>query len=98
VLQYGCGFVIDINDKSFQKLGHYKMHEENARLFAFNDSKTNGSSNAGLNDENEPSIFQPLTQTYPTGTTLTSIDGFPIFKRKRGRPPKNKTEVYRFTF
>lgn len=32
----------------------------------------------------------PITETYPTGTTLTSIDGLPVFKRKRGRPPKNQ--------
>lgn len=30
-------------------------------------------------------------QTYPTGTTLSSIDGLPILKRKRGRPPKSRT-------
>ncbi|KAI1301624.1 Transcription factor castor [Halotydeus destructor] len=33
---------------------------------------------------------QPITQTFPSGTTLTSIDGLPVFKRKRGRPPKNR--------
>ena len=32
----------------------------------------------------------PIMETYPTGTTLTSIDGLPVFKRKRGRPPKNQ--------
>jgi len=35
----------------------------------------------------------PITETYPTGTTLTSIDGLPVFKRKRGRPPKNQQEI-----
>ena len=35
-------------------------------------------------------LIQPFTQTYPTGTSITSIDGLPILKRKRGRPPKNR--------
>ena len=34
----------------------------------------------------------PICETYPTGTTLTSIDGLPVFKRKRGRPPKNQVQ------
>ena len=32
----------------------------------------------------------PTLQVFPTGTTLTSIDGMPVLKRKRGRPPKNR--------
>lgn len=36
-------------------------------------------------------LIQPIIHTYPSGTTITSIDGLPILKRKRGRPPKNKS-------
>lgn len=32
----------------------------------------------------------PKLQVFPTGTTLTSVDGLPVLKRKRGRPPKNR--------
>nr|XP_046917356.1 zinc finger protein castor homolog 1-like [Dermatophagoides farinae] len=32
-----------------------------------------------------------LQQIYPTGTMLTTVDGMPILKRKRGRPPKNRS-------
>lgn len=30
-------------------------------------------------------------QVFPTGTTLTSVNGMPVLKRKRGRPPKNRS-------
>ncbi|KAI2796502.1 Zinc finger protein castor 1 [Blomia tropicalis] len=33
----------------------------------------------------------PTLQVFPTGTTLTSVDGLPVLKRKRGRPPKNRS-------
>ncbi|KAH9412465.1 Zinc finger protein castor 1 [Dermatophagoides pteronyssinus] len=37
-------------------------------------------------------ISSPLQQLYSSGTNiLTSIDGMPILKRKRGRPPKNRS-------
>lgn len=56
---------------------------------------SSAASSAPSNASERPAsgLSQPITQTYPTGTTLTSVDGFPIFKRKRGRPPKNKPEV-----
>ncbi|UXI15890.1 TAR DNA-binding protein 43 [Sarcoptes scabiei] len=34
---------------------------------------------------------QAMLQVFPTGTTLASIDGMPVLKRKRGRPPKNRS-------
>lgn len=40
---------------------------------------------------NGPLSSNQITQTYPTGTTLTTVDGLPVFKRKRGRPPKNRS-------
>lgn len=46
------------------------------------------------NSKNELKRSSPTLQVFPTGTTLTSVDGLPILKRKRGRPPKNRsTEV-----
>ena len=96
---YGCNFVIDMNDTSFKRLDHYKLHEEQQILMASNDPNpesepSSAASSAPSNASDRPAsgLSQPITQTYPTGTTLTSIDGFPIFKRKRGRPPKNKPE------
>ena len=90
--------MIDENDRLFQRLEHYRLHEEHLRIFLVNDISSNGLSSVTQNAENETSFSQPLTQTYPTGTTLISVDGFPIFKRKRGRPPKIKQEVREFFF
>ncbi|RWS31262.1 hypothetical protein B4U80_00982, partial [Leptotrombidium deliense] len=93
--QFGCAFVIPISNTSFKCLQHYKMHEEQQRKMAaatelnFN----NFSCESPQQSLETPTLQHPLTQTYPTGTTLTSIDGYPVFKRKRGRPPKNRTEI-----
>lgn len=95
--QYGCAFAVLLSDTSFKKLDHYKMHENQQRINAQNELQ----STAFSSQSNSPppqsqqhfldhQLMQPFTQTYPTGTSLTSIDGLPILKRKRGRPPKNR--------
>ena len=89
--QYGCNFVIKMSDKTFDRLEHYKMHEDQQRLTGPPDWS---SDNNNLSPSPNPTPeTQPVTQTYPTGTTLTTVDGLPVFKRKRGRPPKNRVEV-----
>lgn len=42
------------------------------------------------NDKSSMKRSSPTLQIFPTGTTLTSVDGLPVLKRKRGRPPKNR--------
>ncbi|RWS16987.1 Transcription factor castor-like protein [Dinothrombium tinctorium] len=94
-LQYGCSFVIEISKSPSKCYEHYRMHEEQQRMMASSELNYNTltSESAQQSPLDLPSLQQhPLTQTYPTGTTLTTVDGFPIFKRKRGRPPKNRTE------
>ncbi|CAG2169503.1 unnamed protein product [Oppiella nova] len=72
------------------------MHEQQQRINAQNELQSAAYSQSP--PPPQPSqhfldhqLMQPFTQTYPTGTSITSIDGLPILKRKRGRPPKNKT-------
>lgn len=57
---------------------------------------TKNHSNTTNNSSSKKSskIFHPEVlpvQVFPTGSALTSADGMPILKRKRGRPPKNRT-------
>ena len=70
------------------------MHEQQQRINAVNElTQANMLNSQQQRQQLEQQLYdqQPITQTYPTGTTLTSIDGLPILKRKRGRPPKNRT-------
>lgn len=53
-----------------------------------------GHHRASNSSKSEVKRSSPTLQVFPTGTTLTSVDGLPVLKRKRGRPPKNRaTEV-----
>lgn len=46
----------------------------------------------------KPPRSPPTLQVFPTGTTLTSVDGLPVLKRKRGRPPKNRVSEVQYLF
>ncbi|CAG2101588.1 unnamed protein product [Medioppia subpectinata] len=92
---YGCSCVVPISDTSFKKLDHYLMHEQQQRINAQNELQSAAYSQSPPPPPQsqhflDHQLMQPFTQTYPTGTSITSIDGLPILKRKRGRPPKNK--------
>jgi len=70
------------------------MHEQQQRINAANELQFGGTyaSQSPQPQQHflDHQLIQPFTHTYPTGTTITSIDGLPILKRKRGRPPKNR--------
>lgn len=78
-LTAGCNHVFH---SSGQLYSHKRKHEK---------SESEPDASPG---DSQTQVFEapaaPVTETYPTGTTLTSIDGLPVFKRKRGRPPKNQ--------
>lgn len=75
----GCN---QIFHSSGQLYSHKRKHEKS-------ESEPDASPSDSQSQSYEPPPA-PVTETYPTGTTLTSIDGLPVFKRKRGRPPKNQ--------
>lgn len=70
------------------------MHEHQQRINAQNELQSAASQSPPQQSHShhflDNQLIQPFTQTYPTGTSITSIDGLPILKRKRGRPPKNR--------
>jgi hypothetical protein len=69
------------------------MHEQQQRINAQNELQFgNYGSQSPPQHQHflDNQLIQPFTHTFPTGTTITSIDGLPILKRKRGRPPKNR--------
>ena len=87
--------MIEIDDISFKRLDHYKLHEDQqCRFTCSSDSDRDQLSPASMDHPlGSSTIAAPIKHTYASGTTLTSIHGLPVIKRKRGRPPKNKQEV-----
>ena len=59
-------------------------------------SKSTLEGKSSLASGGKPPRSPPTLQVFPTGTTLTSVDGLPVLKRKRGRPPKNRVSEVQY--
>ena len=102
-MQENCSEVIFSSDAPFQRLEHYKLHEYTKKwnqLPSNNNltpkggpggvdlgSSPKGLANLGAGTPPGPAVGPPGKETVNM-TLSTNLDS--MFKRKRGRPPKNR--------
>ena len=96
-LQENCSETIYASDAPFQRLEHYKLHEYTKKwnqLPSNNNLKSpadilSAAAGSGAASKMSPSGLSSVTGKETVNMTLsTNLDS--MFKRKRGRPPKNR--------
>ena len=106
LLQEGCSEIILATDKPFRRLDHFKMHEYSRRsglampapslmlsaakelVSAPSGSPSGPPVHVASNPPHSAAGSTPLSIGSSTGSPSFSLDS--MFRRKRGRPPKNR--------
>ena len=93
VFQENCQEIIYSNEAPFKRLDHYKLHEYRKKMDMASGNFSLGAVNMGhptsISTTNAIGTTSNTANKETISMTLsTSLDA--MFKRKRGRPPKNR--------